>query len=90
MRTASAARASSRRWRQWAGDCSHATKPAYRVGTDEVAIALNPVASEFRQADGLYLVGEERLTSAEMVERYAVMVAEFGVRSMEDGRARTI
>ena len=60
-------------------------KAGYPVGRDGVMIALDPAASEFRQADGRYRVNGVMLSSDEMVERYAAMVDRFPVWSIEDG-----
>jgi len=59
----------------------------YRPG-DEVAIALDPAASEFYR-DGAYrLVGEGRtLSAAELVELYAGWVDRYPIVSIEDGVA---
>ncbi|MGO9079289.1 MAG: phosphopyruvate hydratase [Streptosporangiaceae bacterium] len=57
----------------------------YRAGAEGVAIALDPAASEFRQADGRYQVAGALLTSGDMVERYARITADFPVYSIEDG-----
>ncbi|MGH3401920.1 MAG: phosphopyruvate hydratase [Streptosporangiaceae bacterium] len=59
----------------------------YMPGRDGVAIALDPAASEFRQPDGRYLVAGEKLTSAEMIERYAEMTERFPIWLIEDGLA---
>ncbi|RPF28033.1 phosphopyruvate hydratase [Georgenia muralis] len=58
----------------------------YTAGRAGVAIALDPAASEFYD-DGSYRVAGESLTSTEMIERYAQMVADFPVWSIEDGLA---
>ncbi|MHB1011264.1 MAG: phosphopyruvate hydratase [Propionibacteriaceae bacterium] len=58
----------------------------YPTGPAGVAIALDPAASEF-YSDGAYHVAGESLTSAEMIERYAAMVADYPVWSIEDGLA---
>lgn len=58
----------------------------YRPGRDGVAIALDPAASEFYK-DGAYQLAGEALSSSDMVERYAQMVAGFPVWSIEDGLA---
>jgi enolase len=50
-----------------------------------VSIALDPAASEFRQPDGRYLVSGDLLASADMIERYARIIADFPVYSIEDG-----
>jgi enolase len=57
----------------------------YHTGRNGVAIALDPAASEFRQPDGSYRVGGQQLSSAELVERYAEIVREYPVWSIEDG-----
>jgi enolase len=59
----------------------------YEAGRDGVAIALDPAASEFRGAHGLYQVAGEKLTSAEMIERYAQITERFPVWLIEDGLA---
>ena len=58
----------------------------YRPGRKGVAIALDPAASEFYR-DGSYHVAGQALSSSEMVERYAEMVARYPVWSIEDGLA---
>ena len=58
----------------------------YTAGRDGVAIALDPAASEFYDA-GSYRVAGESLTNADMIERYAQMVADYPVWSIEDGLA---
>jgi enolase len=58
----------------------------YTAGRDGVAIALDPAASEF-YSDGAYHVAGETLTSGDMTERYAAMVAAYPVWSIEDGLA---
>jgi len=58
----------------------------YTPGTTGVAIALDPAASEF-YSDGAYHVAGETLTSADMIERYAAIVADYPVWSIEDGLA---
>jgi enolase len=59
----------------------------YRAGPDGVAIALDPAASEFRDGEGSYRVAGQSLSSAEMIERYAQIVARFPVWLIEDGLA---
>ena len=58
----------------------------YPTGPSGVAIALDPAASEF-YADGTYHVAGESLTSGDMIERYAAIVADYPVWSIEDGLA---
>lgn len=60
----------------------------YRAGTDGVAIALDPAASEFFR-DGRYHVGGESLSSQDMIDRFTAIVEEFPVWSIEDGLAET-
>jgi len=57
----------------------------YVAGRDGVAIALDPAASEFRGDDGRYHVAGQKLTSAEMIERYAQITQRFPVWLIEDG-----
>jgi len=65
-------------------------KAGYAPG-DQIALAMDPAASEFF-ADGKYnLTGEGRvgLTSEEMVEIYAGLVDDFPIVSIEDGLAES-
>ena len=65
-------------------------KAGYAPG-DQIALAMDPAASEFF-ADGKYnLTGEGRvgLTSEEMVETYAALVDDFPIVSIEDGLAES-
>jgi enolase len=65
-------------------------KAGYAPG-DQVALAMDPAASEFF-ADGKYnLSGEGRvgLSSEEMVEIYANLVEDFPIVSIEDGLAES-
>ncbi len=57
----------------------------YSAGPDGVAIALDPAASEFHQADGSYRVNGTSLSSDDMIARYAAMVDAFPIWSIEDG-----
>ena len=59
----------------------------YSAGRDGVALAMDPAASEFRGGDGRYHVAGQKLTSAEMIERYAQIVERFPVWLIEDGLA---
>jgi enolase len=59
----------------------------YTAGRDGVAIALDPAASEFRGTDGRYQVAGQKLTSGEMIERYAEITQRFPVWLIEDGLA---
>ncbi|MFZ2625794.1 MAG: phosphopyruvate hydratase [Propionibacterium sp.] len=61
------------------------TDAGYQPGKDGVAIALDPAASEFHQADGTYRVNGKSLTSDDMIARYATMVEDFPIWSIEDG-----
>ncbi len=58
----------------------------YVPGPEGVSLALDPAANGFF-AEGRYEVDGERLTSGEMVERYAQMASDFPVWSLEDGLA---
>jgi enolase len=60
----------------------------YRPGRDGVAVALDPAASEFCSG-GTYHVAGDKLSSAEMIERYAEMTERFPVWSIEDGLAES-
>lgn len=58
----------------------------YSPGRDGVAIALDPAASGFREADGRYAVGGlDPLTSAELIAYYEELVDSFPIWSIEDG-----
>jgi enolase len=57
----------------------------YKTGAEGVSIAMDPASSEFRQPDGRYKVAGNLLTSAEMIDRYAAMTAQFPVHLIEDG-----
>jgi len=59
----------------------------YATGPKGVAIALDPAASEFRGSDGHYTVAGQKLTSADMIERYAQITQRFPVWLIEDGLA---
>jgi len=61
------------------------TDAGYRAGPDGVSIALDLAASEFRQADGRYLVSGVPLTSGELIERLAQISVHFPVHLIEDG-----
>ncbi len=63
------------------------TDAGYVAGRGGVAIALDPASSEFRGDDGLYHVAGQKLTSADMIERYAQIVERFPVWLIEDGLA---
>ncbi|MDA8439101.1 MAG: phosphopyruvate hydratase [Propionibacterium sp.] len=58
----------------------------YTPGPKGVAIALDPAASEF-YSDGAYHVAGETLSSGDMIERYAAIVRDYPVWSIEDGLA---
>jgi enolase len=60
----------------------------YTPGRSGVAIALDPAASEFHR-DGRYDVGGQSLSSDELIQRYAQMVQEFPIWSIEDGMGET-
>ena len=58
----------------------------YSPGRDGVAIALDPASSEFYR-DGSYHVAGEKLSSDDMIDRYADLIARYPIWSMEDGLA---
>jgi enolase len=63
-------------------------KAGYRPG-EQIALALDPAASEFFK-DGAYVLageGGRRLAPAEMVEYYAGLVDRYPIVSIEDGLA---
>ncbi len=57
----------------------------YQTGQHGISIALDLAASEFRQADGTYLVSGVPLTSADLIDRLARISGEFPVHLIEDG-----
>lgn len=57
----------------------------YPIGREGVAIALDPAASEFNQADGSYLVNGQSLSADDLITRYVAMVDRFPIWSIEDG-----
>ena len=61
------------------------TDAGYQPGKNGVSIALDLAASEFRQADSTYLVSGASLTSGDLIDRLAVITADFPVHSIEDG-----
>ena len=62
-------------------------KAGYKPGKD-IAIALDPAASEFYE-DGKYIMKADnsKLSSAEMVSYYAKLVSKYPIISIEDGLA---
>jgi enolase len=56
----------------------------YVAGRAGVAIALDPAASGFHR-DGRYQVDGQSLSSADLIERYTSIVANYPVWSIEDG-----
>ena len=61
------------------------TDAGYQPGPEGISIALDLAASEFRQADGRYLVSGVALSSADMIERLARITEDFPVHLIEDG-----
>jgi enolase len=57
----------------------------YEPGIGGVAIALDPAATGFRQPDGTYLINGRTHTSDQLIDRYAQIVTDFPVYSIEDG-----
>lgn len=64
------------------------TDAGYTPGRGGVAIALDPAASEFYR-DGRYHVAGQALSTADMIERYAQIIARYPVWSIEDGLAES-
>ncbi len=65
--------------------CDAIQAAGYRVG-DDVAIALDPAASEFRQNDGYLAVRSAApLSSSQMIDLYAKLLDAFPIVSIEDG-----
>lgn len=62
------------------------TDAGYSAGPDGVMIALDPAASVFHHG-GVYHIGGQRLSSDDMVDRYARMVDDFPIWSIEDALA---
>jgi enolase len=61
------------------------TDAGYTPGREGIAIALDPAASEFLHDDDSYHVNGQKLSSHDMVERYAAMVEAYPIWSIEDG-----
>ncbi len=61
------------------------TDAGYTPGRSGIAIALDPAASEFRGQDGIYTVNGQKLSSDDMIERYAAMIERYPIWSIEDG-----
>ena len=57
----------------------------YQTGPSGVSIALDLAASEFRQADGTYLVSGVALSSSDLIDRLAAITTAFPVHLIEDG-----
>ncbi len=53
---------------------------------DDIALALDPAASEFYH-DGYYHVGQDRLSSDDMIELYERLIEKYPIISLEDGLA---
>jgi enolase len=58
----------------------------YAAGREGVAVALDPAAEGFYR-DGLYHVGGQALTSAQMVDWYEELTTRYPVWSIQDGLA---
>jgi len=57
----------------------------YSAGTDGIAIAIDVAASALRRDDGNYQVGNETLSSTDMISWYTELVDAFPIWSIEDG-----
>jgi enolase len=65
--------------------CDAIAAAGYKSGKD-VAIALDPAASEFRERGGYLAVrGKKPLSSAKMIDLYESLVKDFPIVSIEDG-----
>ncbi len=53
---------------------------------EDIAIALDPAASEFYK-EGKYMVGKEALSSKDMIELYVELCKKYPIVSIEDGLA---
>ena len=60
-------------------------RAGYQAGRQGVSIALDLAASEFRQADGTYLVSGVPLSTGDLIDRLAAITQAFPVHSIEDG-----
>jgi enolase len=64
------------------------TAAGYAPTRDGVAIALDPASSEFREPDGRYRYARgDVVTSAELIDRYELLVDRYPIWSIEDGLA---
>jgi enolase len=59
----------------------------YEPGTRGIAIALDPAATSFHQKDGTYLINGVTHTTGQLIDRYAAIIEEFPIYSIEDGLA---
>ena len=59
----------------------------YRAGTDGVAIALDPAASEFCHENGTYQLSldDPALTGSELIDRWEDLIGRYPIWSIEDG-----
>ena len=65
------------------------TSAGYRPGRD-VVIALDPAASEFYEKGKYVLEGEKKtLSSEQMIQYWAALVADYPIASIEDGLAES-
>ena len=65
--------------------CNAITAAGYKTGKD-VAIALDPAASEFSEKGGyLAMRGKKPLSSAKMIDLYESLTHDFPIVSIEDG-----
>ena len=60
-------------------------RAGYQAGRQGVSIALDLAASEFRQAEGTYLVSGVPLSTGDLIDRLAAITQAFPVHSIEDG-----
>ena len=70
--------------------CTAIEEAGYHTGRDGVMIAIDPAANGFQEPEGGgYHVGEGQLDATQLVDRYAQMIEDFPIWSIEDGHAET-
>ena len=66
-------------------DAMQAIHDASLTPGKDVALAIDVASSHFQTPEGRYALGEERLTSSQMIERLAQWVERYPIVSIEDG-----
>ena len=59
----------------------------YEASRGTVALALDPAANGFAEADGGYRIGGQSLSTGQLIDRYAELIDRFPIWSIEDGLA---